>query len=84
MFHGVRQVVNLGYFLRPLFYKFKMYYLPLLKFFTVNVKRRYIVHRCSGSHALRFARLENPAKKTSVRIHVRPLDELRTTSSLLN
>jgi hypothetical protein len=36
--------------------------------FTVNVKRRYIVHRCPANRDLHFARPQNPAEKTSVRV----------------
>jgi hypothetical protein len=68
MLHGVRQVVNLKYFSEPLFYMFKKYYLPPLSFFTVNVKRRYTVHRSVANAHPHFARPQNPAKKTSVRV----------------
>jgi hypothetical protein len=56
MLHGVRQVRNLEYFSEPLFCMPKMYYPLPLYFFTVNVKRRYIVHRCSENLDPCFAR----------------------------
>jgi hypothetical protein len=66
--HGVRQVRNIDYFPKSLFYEFNLYYLLPLDFFTAHVKRGYIVHRCSENLDPRFARPENPAKKTSVRV----------------